>query len=241
MERKRVLTIKDRPWWERALDYLYTPNCPGCGELPVYGLCSACLEQVKPLRLQLHSGLVVYSGGFYEGSLKKAILALKKSEQTYLYYALVRLLLRALPTKFIQRPFYCLSVPANAERLRRRGFYVPHLFIKELLRQISLWQEGNCWLTASRNFQVQKLLGRRERFQNVENGYMANSSAQGRSIILVDDVLTTGATLTEATLALSQSGSKEIYALTAAVSPHLRRTDIVFEELIPNTIKISNQ
>ena len=240
MERERVLVIKDRPWWERALDYLYTPSCPGCGELPIYGLCSECLEQIKPLRLQLHSGLVVYSGGFYEGSLKRAILTLKKSEQTYLHYAIVHLLMRALPAEFRRRPFYCLSIPANAERLRRRGFYVPDLFIKELLRQIPSWQAKRDWLIALRNFQVQKFLGRRERFQNIENGYSASSSVQGQKIILVDDVLTTGATLTEAAFALLQKGAKEILALTAAVSPHLCKADVIFEELVPNTIKIGD-
>lgn len=240
MERKRVVVIKNRPWWERALDYLYAPSCPGCGELPIYGLCSECLDLVKPLRLQLHSGLVVYSGGFYEGSLKKTILALKKSEQTYLHYAVVRLLMRALPAELRQQPFYCLSIPANVERLRRRGFYVPDLFIKELLRQIPYWQVGRDWLTALRNFQVQKFLERRERFKNIENGYSASSAVQGQTVILVDDVLTTGATLTEAALALWQSGAKEILALTAAVSPHLRKADITFEELVPNIIEIGN-
>ena len=240
MERKRVLVIKDRPWWERALDYLYAPSCPGCGEVPIYGLCPECLDQIKPLRLQLHSGLVVYSGGFYEGSLKRAILALKKSEQTYLYYALVRLLMRALPVEFSWRSFRCLSIPANVERLRRRGFSVPDLFIKELLRQIPSWQLGRDWLIALRNFQVQKFLGRRERFQNIENGYSASPLVRGQAIILVDDVLTTGATLTEAALALWQNGAKRIFALTAAVSPHLRKTDATFEELVPNVIKIGN-
>ncbi len=238
MESRRVLVIKDRPWWERLLDYLYVPSCPGCGSLSIYGLCSPCLELIKPLRLQLHSGLVVYSGGFYEGSLKKAILALKKSEQTYLYYAVVRLLLRALPAELRQRLFYCLSIPANAERLRRRGFYLPHLFIKELLRQIPTWQAGCDWLVALRHFQTQKFLGRRERFQNMEDGYRASPLVQGRAIILVDDVLTTGATLTEAALVLRQSGAQEIVAVTAAVSPHLQRGDTIFEELIPNLIKI---
>lgn len=238
MERGRVLIIKDRPWWERVLDYLYVPNCPGCGELSVYGLCSECLEQVKPLRLQLNCGLTVYGGGFYEGVLKKTILTFKKLEQTYLSYAVVRLLLRALPAEFRGRTFYCLSVPANVKRLRSRGFYVPDLLIKELRRQIPSWQEGDNYLTQLRDFQVQKLLGRRERFKNIEKGYRSSPLVQGKSIILVDDVVTTGATLTEAALALAQNGATEIIALTAAISDHLPKTDIIFEEIVPNTLKI---
>ncbi|MGM9998046.1 MAG: ComF family protein [Candidatus Bruticola sp.] len=232
----RIIEVRERPWWELALDFLYVPNCPGCGQLSVYGLCADCLRQVQPLKLRLNTGLVVYSGGWYEQTLQKAVLSFKKLEQTYLLFALARFMLRALPLSWQKFPFYCLSVPASVRR--RRWFYGPDLIKNELLRQLPSWRSGQSWLYPVRAFQVQKMLRRRERFQNVQGGYEASAEVQGKYLIIIDDVITTGATLEEAALALKKSGAAGVAAFTVAASAHIQRSDIEWELLEPNLIKI---
>ncbi|MGM9991784.1 MAG: ComF family protein [Candidatus Bruticola sp.] len=232
----RIIEVKERPWWELALDFLYVPDCPGCGRLAIYGLCADCLKGVQPLKLKLPTGLIVYCGGWYERSLKKAVLSFKKMEQTYLLFALVRLMLRALPANWTKFPLYCLSVPAN--RRRRRSFYGPDLMAQELLRQVPQWQSGQNWLRPVRRFQVQKMLRRRERFHNVQGGYEASAEVEGKHIVIIDDVTTTGATLEEAALALQQRGAAGVAAFTAAASSYIQRSDIEWERLEPNKLKI---
>ncbi|MBQ7502753.1 ComF family protein [bacterium] len=206
----------NRPWWERVLDYVYSPYCPGCGRPGIYGLCEICRENVAPLRIPLTDYCTVYAGGEYSGPLKKAVLCCKKAEQTYLSYALANFIAKALPEhlKGSQRVF-CVPMPANKKRRLERGFHLPELLARRLCRHFDSWIYAPQMLRLKRDLPPQKALTRHERFMNVRGAYEPGE-AEGAYIVVVDDVMTTGATLFEAAQTLFKAGALRVDGIVIA-------------------------
>lgn len=161
--------------------------------------------------------LTVHCGGFYEGPLKKAIVAAKQGGQTYLFYALSHLLLTQLQA---QQPSVDLIVPIPGvtSRAQKRGYHCPTLVAKEIHRQTQL-ALGQHNLRLVSQLVPQKGLARLERFANVREAFMAHD-CQGLSILLVDDVATTGATLINAANALYRAGASQVEGAVLARVPN---------------------
>lgn len=196
-----------RPWWERLLDCVYVPYCPGCGRPGIYGLCENCRKSAAPLEIPLTDYCTVYAGGAYSGPLKKAVLCCKKAEQTYLSYALCSCILEALPERLkgAQRVL-CVPMPANRSRRLERGFHLPELLARRLCRHFDSWTYSPQLLRLKYDLPPQKALTRHERFLNVSGAFEAGP-AEGACIVVVDDVMTTGATLFEAAKTLFEAGA----------------------------------
>ena len=74
-------------------------------------------------------------------------------------------------------------------------------------------------LEKARETQIQHQLGREERAQNVRGAYRATGPVDGRTLLLIDDIVTTGATLTECAGALYRAGARAVGSLCAADAP----------------------
>ncbi len=228
--------VKERPWWERWLDYLYVPSCPGCGLVGQYGLCAECAGEIKPLKISFGASFAVYAAGWYSGALKNALLRCKKAEQTYLTYDLVRHMLSvAVYGGLCSEPDWkgsiCVPIPPDPKRYRKRGFHCPDLLARELCRQFLGWHYQPKLLQLTRSLKSQKLLSRYERFLNVQGAYQVVREIRGESILLIDDVITTGATLIETARAMFRAGAVRVAALTAVASAHLERSGFTIEEI----------
>ena len=105
-----------------------------------------------------------------------------------------------------------VSVPTDAQRRRERGYDIPEAVFKNALAQHGAWQTDV--LARIKPTTPQYGLTPGERRSNVRGCFKAAGSASGKSILLVDDILTTGATLDEAAKTLKQAGAKSVYALT---------------------------
>lgn len=106
-----------------------------------------------------------------------------------------------------------VGVPLHEQRLKERGFCQTDELCYELSRIT-----GRTWhrdaLTRIRNTPSQTTLSGDERSHNLENAFCARN-VSGMSIILVDDVVSTGSTLRECALTLRAAGAHQVYALTA--------------------------
>ncbi len=112
-----------------------------------------------------------------------------------------------------------LPIPLSAQRLRERGFNQALL----LARALAPSKTDATLLLRLHDTQAQSGLGRAQRLRNLQGTLAVDplraSALQGRSVLLVDDVMTTGATLQAAALALRQAGARAVSALVFARTP----------------------
>lgn len=108
-----------------------------------------------------------------------------------------------------------VPIPLGTKRMRQRGFNQA----AELARELgAIWSlpVAERLLRRTRETKTQTKLTPEQRVENVEEAFFASATAASQGIILIDDVLTTGATLSAAAAALASAGCEEIGAITFA-------------------------
>lgn len=202
-------------WRDALLDawaVLLPVECAGCAA-PDRGLCPECAAALAPaVTVQgTPGGIAVRAALRYEFVARRVILALKEQERTDVAVALAGPLAAAVAA--VPGTAELATVPSSRAAWRRRGFDPVVLLARRAgLRPARvLRHRGN----AAR----QKTLGLAERAENVRGSLAARCSLDGRRFVLLDDVLTTGATLDEASRAIQEAGGNVIGAATLAFTP----------------------
>jgi ComF family protein len=108
-----------------------------------------------------------------------------------------------------------VPVPLHAERLAARGYNQAHLLATHFCERVGLPLEPT-WLARTRDTPHQVGLNLRDRQANVQGAFAATSAVAGQSVLLIDDVYTTGSTLAACVAALRGVGAHAVYALTLA-------------------------
>jgi ComF family protein len=198
-----------------ALSVLSPVDCAGCGSAD-RSLCEDCQLELQPAVTPrtLPDGSTVYTALRYEGVVRRTLLALKESGRTDLVKPLSLSLAAAL-ARAAQPGAEILSVPTSRAAWRRRGYDPVALLCKR-----AGFQSAKV-LKASRATASQKTLGSHERALNLHESMRSRVSLRGRSFIIVDDVVTTGATLTEAARAVRAAGGEVVGHAALAFTPRL--------------------
>jgi len=112
-----------------------------------------------------------------------------------------------------------VPIPLSSTRMRERGFNQSELIARLLAQrfEIPLCTKG---LIRTRNTPNQARLSQKERWTNLHGAFKINHShiTTYSNILLVDDLLTTGATLSEAARLIKESGARNVSALTLAIA-----------------------
>ncbi|HEY8913318.1 ComF family protein [Lacisediminihabitans sp.] len=197
-----------------AWSVLLPVSCAGCGA-DDRGLCLGCRAALEPLPrgIRLADGTTVTSALRYDGLVRRAILAFKEQGRTDVARALARPLAAAI-TAAVHGPVELVAVPSSRGSYRRRGFDP----VAVLVRRTGLGPPARV-LAPSAARTEQKSLGREDRARNLPGSMRATMPLSGRRFVLIDDVLTTGATITEAARALRAAGAEVVSAATLADTP----------------------
>ena len=192
-------------------------ECAGCGA-PDRSLCDACVGSLIPLpttRSTPH-GLRVVTALRYEGVVRSVILALKEQHRTDAAGALAPSFAAAVGRMLpLAGGVELVPVPTSRAAYRRRGYDPVALLVRRSGHPRSEV------LRATRRTASQKTLGLAERARNLSGAFAAKGDLTSRSFVLVDDVMTTGATLDEAARALSAAGGRVLGAATLAFTPRI--------------------
>jgi len=114
-----------------------------------------------------------------------------------------------------------IPVPLGKKRLKERGYNQVALVARPLAYQIGIRYEPDAlWKTRETRSQVGLTISQRN--ENVQNAYQADSTVvKDKSVLIMDDVATTGSTISACTATLRSAGAQEVYVLTIARAlPH---------------------
>ncbi len=153
------------------------------------------------------------SAAVYAGAVREAIQAFKFSGKASLARPLAALVLDGWrPPAGVTA---VVPVPLARARERERGYNQAALLAERIAASADLPLRPR-WLTRLRDTPAQSELSAAERRANVRHAFGASPEVAGAHVVLVDDVLTTGATIAECSRALRAAGAAAIGVLTVA-------------------------
>ena len=196
--------------------FLLAATCAGCDE-PGTLLCRRCVRALQPNPLQplqraTLRGLPVTAALPFDGVAARCIRRLKGNGETHLARPLGAALASALRTTETASRLV-VPVPTTRSAFRRRGYRVPDL----LIRRAQVAPQRLLGLAARPD--DQRGLGARERMTNMRGTMRARRTGGGAEVVIVDDVVTTGATFDEAARALTEAGFCVSAAVALAATP----------------------
>lgn len=191
-----------------------SPACARCGsplpalEPAVAAVCGACLVEPPPYAWAL-------AAARYAGPLREALHAFKFHGRRALARPLAALIVERCGAAVPAGVDALVPVPLAAARERERGFNQATLLAERLAPALGLPVRAR-WLARARPTRPQSDLGADERRGNVRGAFSARPDVAGRHVAIVDDVLTTGATVAECARALAGRGARAVGVLTVA-------------------------
>ena len=186
---------------DAVLPYFNTPHCPVCAlPNPTSEVCGHCVTQ-PPL---FNRTTAVFS---YTFPLDKLIQAMKYREQLALAHAFAKKLAQQINKG--ELPDYVVPMPLHPAKLRERGFNQSLLIAAAITRELNLKLLPNA-CRRLRDTPPQSALPWKERNKNVRNAFSCEMDLSGKRVALVDDVLTSGASLNALADAVSEKGAIQI-------------------------------
>jgi predicted amidophosphoribosyltransferase len=229
-------------WWSATADLLLGAGCPGCGS-PWWGACPACRAHLRaqPTRLTRPTPCpagfpVTATAGPYD-DVHRGLLGAHKEDQALMLTSLLGDRLAASVAELLRavlvpgdEPVLLVPVPSAAAVVRERGFDATAALAGRAARRLSAHRPVRTarLLAQHRGLADQSGLDAAQRAANLRGGLRlrrgwatARARTDGPALVVVDDLVTTGASLTEAADRLVEAGFEVLGAAT--VSATVRR------------------
>ena len=226
---------------EKIINLIYPQVCGICGKINYNAVCPKCNIQLKKqekmstlTKEELKENSLEKEKFFeeliyifkYEGQIRELILDYKFNEKSYMYKTFVNFLLKNKKIfENIKKYDKIIPVPISKKRYKERGYNQSLLIAKEISMQISyetnnnikLELVNNC-LIKTKNIIEQSKLNKEDRQHNIQGVYTLKNGSilTNKSILLVDDIYTTGSTVNECCRVLQQANPNKIGVLVLA-------------------------
>ena len=213
--------------WNGFLDLLFPPKCPFCRTvLTRPGICADCSD-VLPYAsdrdaFRVARGLSCTAPLFYEGAVRDTLRAFKFSGRVAAAEPLGALLASCAAERLPGMFDTVAYVPISRERRRQRGYNQSQLLAEAACRHWDIRPE-TLLVKIMDNPPQSGLPDAASRWSNVAGVYrlVPGQDVSGRRVLLIDDICTTGATLSECARVLREGGAAAVYGLTVALTrPH---------------------
>lgn len=230
-----------------ALAALFPNVCIACGEAIPEGeyLCEYCDEMSATIDFTKNcrrcgrdkkscecSSRIFHFNGccapFYnEGVIKDAMYSLKFAHKDYIAKFFAQRMAITVKTAYNDIDFDLITfVPMKLRKKLKRGFNQSEVLAKNISKILKI-PICNDALIAARKTKIQHTLTKDERFKNVRGKFIANKKHDltGKTVLLVDDIKTTGATLDECAKQLLSLGADEVYCVTGLMTPKNKKKE----------------
>ena len=202
------------------LDFLFPNECPRCQKILPHKQfwCDECLQEtiaIHPTKISASLAISKYRGG-----TRKLITDLKYNQRKSRIKMIEMLLEHAFESSAQLRKFLdtknllAIPVPLHPERQKLRGFNQSELIFRNWLKLHGV--EMRCLLRRVIETEPSFKLNVEERMKNISGAFEIDGDVNGKSILLVDDILTTGMTVMECSRILKLGGAKSIRVLVLA-------------------------
>lgn len=199
-------------------ELFFHPNlCLDCHEewISEYHLCSGCLEKLEKIhgRNRILSETDCVFPFYYGGEIKDLLIRFKFRKESYLFHIFAEILYEYIKE---YKEFWdeIITVPYTKKKIRLRGYEPVNLIGEELSKKLRLKYSRAC--VKIKDTEDQHLLKAEERIDNLDSAFSCNHSVKGKRMLLVDDIMTSGATLKELSKTLLNAGAKSVDCLVIA-------------------------
>ncbi len=236
-----------KKYLEALIDLLMPNHCVSCKTVQSEGLCHKCVQQVvylkdnfcpicgRPHKDEKNNLLCPHCIGdkpkflfcrsafSYDGPIKDALHHLKFEGRSDLAGPLAKLLIQYIDRHCPEVKYSgfdrVASVPVGKKKMAKRGYNQAAIFAEALSKRLAI-PNGADILVRVKETKPQFNLNREERLQNLDGAFAVQNHhlVAGQRLLLVDDIFTTGATVTECTRVLLQAGAKKVSVITLARS-----------------------
>jgi ComF family protein len=210
-----LLAIRQISQW--GLDLLFPPQCGNCGRVDI-GWCDTCTTllsnvALSPQHITLADKITTISSGLHTDMLRNALHNLKYLNQRQLA-PLLATRLADIFEHIPQKPDFITCVPMHPKKRAQRGYNQADLIAEPFARLVNIPYLPDA-LIRTRETISQVGLSGQQRHENMQDVFKVHSEQiRGKIGLIVDDVLTTGATLKECATALLAGEVSEVVCMT---------------------------
>lgn len=201
----------------KILTVLFPQKCLGCQKENEI-LCPDCLEKISRPDTPHLKGVHI-AANYQDPVLKKALWLLKYQGVKQLAKPLAELIQKRVWKKLETGGWLIVPIPLSWGKLRHRGYNQAELIARHLFnsQNNTIWGGNILFKTKETKSQVE-VKDKEERLANIVGSFKAEKPEiiKGKKIILIDDVYTTGATMSEAKKVLKEAGAKKVAGVVVA-------------------------
>ncbi len=195
------------------LDFFFPRKCLGCQTTGFY-LCPQCAKKAELVPPRKKKNYI--SIWKYKGNIRKAIISLKYKFASEIANELARYVIKDLKKRTFPKNLILAPIPLHWRRKNWRGFNQSEEIGKIIAKEMK-WDFDKDLLKRKVFTKPQVKFKGVEREENIKNAFkLSKPLSKEKTIILFDDVLTTGSTIREAIKTIKDEGGKEVWVLTLA-------------------------
>lgn len=199
------------------LNFLFPQKCVGCG-IKNEILCNECLTKIDypdgaPRQY------IFAAAAYHDAYVKKTIWLLKYRGVKLLAKPMAELITRRIFKNNVRyKNYIIIPIPLSKKRLRERGFNQSELIAKHIAAKMSIMIKTDVLYKKIHTESQVSIKDRAKRLNNIKGSFAVKNreAVKNKNIILIDDVCTTGATISEARKVLREAGAKKIIGAVVA-------------------------
>jgi len=210
-----------------SLDFVFPPLCAACdeplGKADAHIVCNRCYDSLIPCLLPVQRPEEEKAFAFtrhfaafeFDDRLKRIIHFLKYDHKQSVGERLGQMLYERVPVAFFENVDSIVPVPVHHTRRRERGYNQAEVIAGVVAggAGIPLMPDA---LRRVRSTRTQTKLGKTERIGNMEQAFAAQGRFDGQTLVVFDDIFTTGSTCDACARVLLGAGAKEVRVMTVA-------------------------
>lgn len=227
---------------DKILDLIYPEKCPFCGTLVSHeeeGICEKCRRKLpyikeprcmmcgKPIQSETEEFCYdckktkhMFDGGrnlwIHKDSVRQAVYSFKYQDRKCYGKTFAAEMVKGMAAYLNTIEAEALvPIPLHKKRYRDRGYNQAQILASEIGKQVHLPVEDI--LIRIKETNPQKTLSDIQRRKNIEGAFALKEDCKYHTVVLVDDIYTTGSTLDEAARVLKKSGVSKVYFLTISI------------------------